>query len=142
MTKDPNEYLNEIVETLGATLDASGQLEWGYQYETPAEARLARKQMVNDQKGLRLMKRHINADMKSIRGLYQAQVDAVQPSALLSVFGQKKSAQSLAAQKKREIRVERDRLLEPYMALKRNIDVILLEIDREKVRVDEAIQSG
>lgn len=141
--KAAEDYLNEVLAAMGAELSDEGEISWRYTYEETVEgARLARKEIVNDQKALRLIKRSVNADMKEIRQHYQARSGQAQAGTFTTLFLGRRAAASDRARKKEAMRAERDATLAPYEQVKANIDTLLLELDRTKVKLDTFIKDN
>jgi len=111
---------------------------------TVAEAKEAQRQIRDLQRKLRQIKKSINIDMKAIRVEYNQRIStaASTSSALVSLFGKRKLAGQLRADEKRRLRMERDRALQPYDALKLQIDNLLAQLDSVKYNLQIFIEDA
>ena len=137
-----NHYKEQIWEIIGEKPNRKGIIKISFSFETIPEAKnfLAKIRLM--QKRLRLLKKEVNAEMKSIRSNYSAKVSNVQAGFGSSLLFGKGTAKSLAASKKREIKAQRNRTLLPYEGVKRIIDRTLVETDSAKLQVSTWLESN
>ena len=106
------------------------------------EAKDVLKRIRRLQKELRQIKKNINLDMKAIRAAYTQKMAtaASTASGIVSLFGKRKLAGQLRADEKRRLRMERDRVLQPYESLKLTIDDLLVQMDAAKDQIQMFIE--
>lgn len=118
--------------------------KWNIEFEfnTPNEAKQVLTGIRMKQKQLQQVKKMLSMEIKAIQQSYRNEVAKVQPSSLLSLFGGKGKAKSLAADQKRQIARSRDKAISPYEELKLTIDNILMRMDGLKMQVEMYIQQN
>ena len=101
---------------------------------TIAEAKEFLREIRRLQKELRQIKRNINLDIKAYRAEYRRRSSsaASTSSAVLSLFGKRRTAGRLRAEEKRRLARERDRAIAPYESLKLTIDDLIVQLDSAK----------
>lgn len=105
------------------------------------EAKRMLKTIRQQQKELRLIKKHVGADMSAIRKSYQSAIDKVgSGSGVAGLFIGKGRAAGIKASEKRQLRNKRDKALQPYNAVKLTIEDLLTQLDATKLRLEQYIQ--
>lgn len=109
-----------------------------------AEAKASLTKVRSLQKQLRQIKRNINLDMKAIRAEYRQMTStaAGTSSTIVGLFGKRKLAGQMRADKKRRLNAERDRKLAPYDTLKLTIDDLLTQMDDAKAQLQNFIEEA
>ncbi len=130
---DSQTFQQRVSDILGVPFQNDGW-KFSLSAETPAEAKRVVARIRQQQKELRLLKTDLAADIREIRARYDAEAAAVQPSAL-SIFGGKEAFRRSAANKKRQIKAQRDKSTAGMEAMKRIVDDLLIQLDRAKLEL-------
>ncbi len=105
--------------------------------DNPQSVKLQVKQITLAQKQLRGIKKEINAVIRNInQEATQSGADSL-VSVGLDVFGKHKWAGRLRAETRRTIEREKKAARQPYMELKEEIDQLILEGDKLKLKAEE-----
>lgn len=134
-------YTKQISEILGVPYHR-GKWNLEFEFNTPNEAKQVLTVIRMKQKQLQQVKKMLGMEIKAIQQSYRNEIAKVQPNALLSLFGGKGKARSLAADQKRRIAGDRDRAISPYENLKLTINNMLVSMDGMKIQVERYIQQN
>jgi hypothetical protein len=128
------DYQKQVCDVLQAKI-RKGEIKLKFRWESVPEAKATLAEIRQKQKRLRLIKKDVNAELRAIRARYSQKAGGVSPGVISSLVLGKGTAKSLAASKRRNIRADRDRELQPYEEVKRIIDNALVELDEAKYRI-------
>lgn len=112
-----------------------------YTLETKAQARLIIRELTGYQKELRLIKGAITQDIKLLQAEYRAGTRSAQNTGagLGLLFEKRRMGGTISANMKRGAAAKRDAQVEPYDAVRRDIDALILGIDSVKLQVERGI---
>jgi hypothetical protein len=132
------EHYQDAIAGVFDTKWKKGKIQVEIHADNVEEARLMLKQLRQQQKEIRFIKKQISADVKTIRGRYQQAIANVGSGPGLSgfIFG-KKNATGLKASQKRDLRNKQSRELEPYEQAKQVIDNLLVQLDSAKLTIEK-----
>lgn len=130
-------------EAIAAVLNTEwkkGRIELEISVDSVEEAKQTLKQIRQQQKELRFIKKQISADIKAIRGGYQQAIANVGSGpGLAGFFIGKKNASEIKASQKRELRNRQNREIQPYEQAKQVIDNLLIQLDSIKLTFEKYI---
>ncbi|MCP4542605.1 MAG: hypothetical protein GY832_36245 [Chloroflexi bacterium] len=133
MMSSTNDFYERIWKIIGARPNQKGEISITYNYDTIPEAKAQLSDIRQKQKNLRLVKKDVNAEIKTIRARYRERIENIKPRGMTSFLVGKGKAKSIAADEKRALRKQQDRELEPYDEIKRNVDNLLVQMDETKI---------
>ena len=134
-----SDYLNRVYKVIGHDPGKKGKIDFSIHWDSIAEAKILLIEVRNKQKQLRLIKKDIGFEIKKISYQYEDEASSVSPGFGASLFLGKGTAKSLAASKKRQIRDQKRNNVQPYEAVKRLIDEIILKYDIAKFEITQWI---
>ncbi|MBW6474332.1 MAG: hypothetical protein K0B14_14500 [Anaerolineaceae bacterium] len=127
-------YLDRLKSIFDIPSD-SNEINLSFEWETQAEAKIILSKIIIMQKELRLLKKEINSTIKSIRLKYSEDKSNV-GTGFSSLF-RNRTIGKLNSIQKQSIRKKELSEIEPYQNILRNIDGIMIELDKIKIKLKE-----
>lgn len=122
-------------------LQSLGLSKMEFRATTISEAKEELKRVQDIQGKLRQIKKEINTDLKEIRAHYRQQSSnaASKSSTVVEIFGKRKLAGQMRADAKRQLRYNRDQIIQPYENIKLTIDDLLTQLNSAKGQINSFI---
>lgn len=115
--------------------EETNEINLTFEWENPEEAKLILSKIIIMQKELRLLKKDINATIKTIRLQYSEDKSNI-GTGFSSLF-RNRTIGKLNSIQRQSIRNKELSEIEPYQKILRDIDGIMIELDKIKIKLKE-----
>jgi len=125
-------YLRKAQDIIKEFKGEDGKYNFNFPTKTINEAKMSIKRISLIKKNLMVVKRELGQEMTKIRSIYSDASGNVQAGALATFAGKGTAGRDRAA-KKRGLKANRDKFLEPYEKVKNWIEKVILKMDNLKL---------
>lgn len=127
-------YLDRLKSIFDIPED-SNEINLSFEWENPEEAKLILSKIIIMQKELRLLKKDINATIKTIRLQYSEDKSNI-GTGISSLF-RNRTISKINSIQRQSIRNKELSEIKPYQNILRNIDGIMIDLDKIKIKLKD-----